>query len=933
MSESKQRRPSTLNTNCDQFLKPNPEIRRKSTLSANGFFIDYSCTRRRSSSMRHDKNVLQSEEDGARNLSKNLLNAFVSPVRYRASFAGAPSRDSHTQREGNQSHLLSPMNMPLAAAALAGSRKTSIFDPTGHSLAAPLNIQKRRKSTMVTGRHLSSRSIENKPKSPNALNSTFFRHTQLSTDQVKQVPVIGCSPTSIRASLAVLEENQRQQKLLKKLREHNEKKEMRERTRFMQNQIYSQHTGPQMFSGEQMHAYQNPPQHTLDGIEDELPVATRFRRKSLRAVKDAVQLISNVASGRRDSRATSDGLSVSSMSLSYASSNSNDDFSSNFPPTDAKSFEAHLSEQKELYNQTCRKQSNNFGPSKQMPTKFDAISRKMSHLSNYERRPTQANFSISPSGSKLDYWYYYNYLSESSFDVIDELPITSVKEISDSERKRRIQVNFSLARLEILNAKDNNEPEIENASPESRKYSTVSTASTFKLDYSHATDVSMDLSSASASSDDEDEMLSENDDATQFACYGCGNSDARDDKLSVGVHKPESCNNSDIHHGSISSSLSDTEVNRKTRSNMKLNSNLNVFQSSRSFNNSENKCHSSYALQVIGNQENFPEQRSASFSVYNNESRKAREKAQHLRDLQKAITSNNELNNPTDDFERFKQKYRGYERLRKMQEEERLARERDKLGCKEMQINSSGHLNKESDIKRKSGLLTNSFDFENNRTKLSRDLRRVGSCKATPTKRSSFRLKRNANYRNEVTGLKDTGTQSSLEPTCNAVMRNAHSAQCLSYIKSFESSKQKFRPEADNYCRENALQTESINEQINLNLKDHQVVTDRSSQLAAIKYPRRLPSYSDLRQDDERAHNKIQIEKPPDIHTKLHQTRSANHELRPMRVRSTIDVNEENHWTNRRRSLTSRSLRVYRTYDTEQRKNQPIGKWIVWIMY
>lgn len=339
--------------------------RRKSSLSANGFFIDYSCTRRRSQlapsglvlagapassgqygGQRHHSHQFESTASGAASvLARNqFLRTYVSPVR-RPSSGGRSSGGSFCVG-GASSHsdamqLLRRPTSPAAAASIAGSRKTSIFDPPGHSLVAA----QRRKSTITGGGGgcpLAPGAVEQAAtmmavsRQAAACLQRHGQRTKSKGELVQSVPVIGCSPTSIRASLAALNETHRYEKLLRKLRVHRRRKERRQRRKLAAGAAGAQSENWLSSSSAASASSSSSSSSSASGCSsagssDEsssrrravaASAAARRRRKSTLAAitRDATELIRSAAAGsqRRKSR-RHDRLSFSST-LSFASS-------------------------------------------------------------------------------------------------------------------------------------------------------------------------------------------------------------------------------------------------------------------------------------------------------------------------------------------------------------------------------------------------------------------------------------------------------------------------------------------------------------------------------------------------------------------------------------------------------------------------------------
>lgn len=583
--------------------------RRKSTLSGNGFFIDYSCTRRRSSAaVRQPQHQYGGGGGGGYPASpagavfgRGPAGSFCagsqpSSPRSRAhSRSGATSLSPMLAAAGGpagrrltvSSMLLVP---PLdAPSALAGSRKTSIFDPAGHSLGAAHLRAMRRKSTMVTSMPF----VEGCASSANsggaldasASSSSMAKMLSLAKSASRSgsasggvggacsrsrlvrdhVPVIGCSPTSIRASLAALDETRRYEKLLKKLKRHEKSRLKRDKKR----------------QKRQQQQRRQREQSTSDAAGAANSAALSFRRKSLRAIKDAAALLGNNKHQSRASITIDENLSVSSMSLSHAFDQSSirDDYDNDYGDNYAASsrdpfagchqqrskmrqcsssvgsFEElddnnnnfhgrlknHLSnedddddenvddhyddaededdedddedddddERYELNNdelflddntmvnlnellpscsgnnnnnqhrthQACESQlvsneqrtksANGKSTSSSAQSSTSLVKFAMRRLTGSMKassspRRSRRNPAAERSSSQqpnADYWHYYYYLRENSLDAIDDLPISgsggggagSGAVLSDNERRVRLHMNYSLARIEILN--------------------------------------------------------------------------------------------------------------------------------------------------------------------------------------------------------------------------------------------------------------------------------------------------------------------------------------------------------------------------------------------------------------------------------------------------------------------------------------------------
>jgi len=343
---------------------------------------------------------------------------------------------------------------------------------------------------------------------------------------VRDVPVIGCSPTSIRASLAALDETRRYQKFLRRLQRHQKRKEKR---KFLENQrrlerlgLFGTDVGGHVDFGRKMGS-------------SNFNSTTSLRRKSVRAIREAAMLLSKASGSQLGKRRdTIDGLSISSMS--FASSHSS------LPSMAQLEFDANneggpLELQRDggpARFEAARNQGEDIGKASQWDRgrrwaakqtsghhligKKSLVKSAMRKLASTivsrqqaVRSPqaksaclSQEESSMSNAGG-LSYWYYYCYLRENSRDVIDDLPINASGvggsgQISETEKRTRLNINYSLARIEILNSRSD---------PVARLVSKISEASE-KLqsdessplenifDYNQSTDLSLSLSTSSA---------------------------------------------------------------------------------------------------------------------------------------------------------------------------------------------------------------------------------------------------------------------------------------------------------------------------------------------------------------------------------------------------------------------------------------------------
>lgn len=948
----------TSRKSTGNFLTPSFDdsaARRKSALASNGFLADYSCSRRRSSTAQRDKQYLGATS-GKLNYASPVRalrgNSFAVAGNHAASAANRRATSvfspisSQTQVSSVSTQHLSPSHVPSAALALAGSRKTSIFDPAGHSLVSSYAVPSRRKSAMVTHRPSAcaagsgarpgelqfecqlavgggSQTVEPPTLAAVAMSAAAAakRGTAInSPDLVAHVPVIGCSPTSISASLAALEETQKYQKLIKKLKKHQEKKERRrkrdaQRHANFQNfhtfsncddfevndeldlqPVCQDYTGERLVDEDQIDGQTDDDDNDDDhddassrncelndtfGRENHAPVSARLRRKSLRLVKGAMHKLANV--NRRDSHSTmtSDGLSVSSMSLSSASQ---------------EEVPLYLSARPALEFADAGTESGPRRESKLPPQSLRVNSifgAQNSAAVTSRRQAPVAQQQTTAAGSKLgsskgepqfdlhDYWFYYNYLRENSFDVIDDLPLSGVKTINESERKRRMQINYSLARLEILNANPTtaSKAKLEMMQAKVRRMSVVSTDSSVALDYSQATDVSMTLSTSSS---DASSLCSANgkhcqddDDSDNFDnCHDEDHSNctARNNKLaadsSCSFDSAASCDSDDANNCTALSGQQQMRVPQISCNSPSPSSHERVphaaSQQSASQLSSGNflsadcqvKRHSSYTLQVsnslsVGQQN----QRSASFSVTTAAAdtsasaakRAMSAKAQHLRELQDAIQLASSLAKQDscelDDFERFKRQYRGYETLRLLQE------------------------------RKKSGL---PVDEACNAT--TRAGQPAAKSREQPKQRK-LPKKRHATNAANSSSLRDTQ------------LRSARSAQCLSFVACSDAASSSFNSPDRQQSAHQGLQ-------YSLSAR---VLSPQSDYAAT----------SGGRPDNETSFERIAVSPPP------WQEQDACVARRLSRVHSTIDVRPQQGELDasnfRRFAQTSRSLRVHKT--------------------
>lgn len=313
-----------INSSNSHLLSPDSALhqsRRKSTLSANGFFIDHSCTRRRSLAAAHarEQQLL---------LANNQAPAFLHPTRWQARLSVAPSTSHRPSsvgllsghgrqaRHSTSGGASSPRNtrasflvpaIGSAPTALVGSRKTSIFDPTGHSIGlARSSLANRRRSTMVTGASLLANAGSNlkgtsgvvvEPSTSRMMNvATAAARSGQANKLTKHVPVLGCSPTSIRASLAALEETRRYEKLLRRLQRQQRRKSKRK-----QRELARAQRPPGTGQAEV---------GSRPGERRETSLAGNLRRRSILALRDAATLIRRRASTSDRARSKSVCTSV-----------------------------------------------------------------------------------------------------------------------------------------------------------------------------------------------------------------------------------------------------------------------------------------------------------------------------------------------------------------------------------------------------------------------------------------------------------------------------------------------------------------------------------------------------------------------------------------------------------------------------------------------
>lgn len=315
LSSSSKQSPSNsrpANTSVGHLLSPDSALdpsRRKSTLSANGFFIDHSCTRRRSSAAAHarEQQLL---------LANNQAPAFLHPARWQArqsvghatsadhrpsSVGLLSARNRHSSCAGQaspgavESHRASLFVPAIGSAptALVGSRKTSIFDPTGHSLGlARSGLASRRRSTMVTGAvglpvgaatcAKTAPGLVVEPSTSRMMNVAAAAAKSGQPSRLsKHVPVLGCSPTSIRASLAALEETRRYEKLLRRLQN-----QQRQRAKKKQRELARARDHRSSGTSDKIHG-----DNRRAAEQHEMSLAGNLRRKSILALRDAALLI------------------------------------------------------------------------------------------------------------------------------------------------------------------------------------------------------------------------------------------------------------------------------------------------------------------------------------------------------------------------------------------------------------------------------------------------------------------------------------------------------------------------------------------------------------------------------------------------------------------------------------------------------------------
>lgn len=234
---------------------------------------------------------------------------------------GSISVAQHYGRYSQSALLLPALHVP---SALAGSRKTSIFDPTGHSLAP--HIIARRKSTMVCGggggATPSPVSLATSPPVSVSLLARGASRATRKGELGKHVPVIGCSPTSIQASLAALDETRKCEKLLKRVRRHEKRKE-KERLKRKEARRKSRVLEANRDQGDDDEEEEEEEQEA----EHQWRPTASLRRKSLRAIQSAADLLSG--SHRKSRNDTMDGLSMSTMSFMSSDGSGGDNSSGN----------------------------------------------------------------------------------------------------------------------------------------------------------------------------------------------------------------------------------------------------------------------------------------------------------------------------------------------------------------------------------------------------------------------------------------------------------------------------------------------------------------------------------------------------------------------------------------------------------------------------
>lgn len=349
-------------TNPNQLQPGQPRNgRRKSSLSTHGFFIDYSLVRRRSAAppthQQQQQNAVGSKvlQSGrwprggsicVTTTTTNLSSATSAAGRRPSSIHQRPSfaLSSHQSAACCAPSLcLNPAASLLNAPdAIAGSRKTSIFDPTGHSLV-PQSLINRRRSTMVTGGGSLSASgggcsqarasvcvsvmsgagpdrSAGLEAAVSSSNLTMLRVARQAARKgsfaarkgalTNHVPVIGCSPTSIQASLMALDETRRYEKLLRRLdRYRRSKRKRRER----QLEAEASKFG---FPDEEALA------DVDDSGRDSAQTALGFRRKSIKTIRELLAPSSSRAGMKEQQNRPSiagpsriEELSMSSMSF------------------------------------------------------------------------------------------------------------------------------------------------------------------------------------------------------------------------------------------------------------------------------------------------------------------------------------------------------------------------------------------------------------------------------------------------------------------------------------------------------------------------------------------------------------------------------------------------------------------------------------------
>lgn len=499
-----QQQSANSNIPASNYLNPTQDQvpaqrRRKSTLTANGFFIDYSCTRRRSSAAAWQARQAQAEQQ----YGQQFLRTYVSPVRWPRSSVGlgAPAAtitgaaadhqrksfsavspvslnvaDSNANKQQQQASKTCGGNSPISSpsrhlsfstalsatpvagsrlsrasycpppkgashnchslrlhsicapgpstssAVLDGSRKTSIFDPAGHSLLAPTLMAQRRRSTMITGAGGGASAsamaaavagglvAEQQAQSSAAMISIAAKSAvnkssnKLRSELAQHVPVIGCSPTSIKASLAALDETRKYEKLLRRLKRHQKQREKRKRKerekrrkRLAKQMKYNlklanslQYLGNKELEdvdyddvdgdndddvvddGDGGTEIDDPDRLSMNGRrrqqhrqrqrQRQPSVAINLRRKSIRAIKDAAKLIKHPQRSYKKRASRTEGLSISSISIANFDNSSSSSSSQSQSQSQSPSSPSSLSPSRSI-SKSSHYSTSEVGPS------------------------------------------------------------------------------------------------------------------------------------------------------------------------------------------------------------------------------------------------------------------------------------------------------------------------------------------------------------------------------------------------------------------------------------------------------------------------------------------------------------------------------------------------------------------------------------------